>query len=219
MSTEGNRHEEALSGDEQELRSIVDAIPTLVWRAAPDGNLEYINKRMLEYLGAPLGEVIGWGWTDKVHPDDATFKVRTWLQNLESGNPDDAVCRFRGADGRYRWFEVCGEPLRASDGTVLGWYGVLIDIDDRRRAKEALRESEDKLRQIIDTVPGLIWSSGPDSGPTHVSQRMLDYSGVRFEEFKLRGWEAFVHPDDFPETAKAYDHAIQTSVRRRLGHR
>jgi len=183
-----------------------------VWRAGPEGNIEYVNKRVLDYLGAPLGEVIGWGWMEKVHPDDVAFKARTWLQNLESGNPHDVVCRFRGADGRYRWFEVRGEPLRASDGKVLSWCGVLIDIDDRRKAEEALRESEYKLRQIIDTEPGLIWSTGPDGEPTHVSQRLLDYSGMRFEEFKHRGWEAFVHPDDFPETAKAYDHAIQTGT-------
>src|SRR5258708_34509961 len=100
---------------------------------------------------------------EKVHPDDVAFKVSAWLKNLESGNPHDAVCRIRGADCRYRWFEVRGEPLRASDGTVLGWYGVLIDIDDRRKAEYALRESEYKLRQIIDTVPGLI-SPTPTDG-------------------------------------------------------
>ena len=74
MSTEGNRPEEALTSSEQELRLLVEAIPALVWRAAPDGNFEYVNKRMLEYLGAPLGEVIGWGWMDKVHPDDVAIQ-------------------------------------------------------------------------------------------------------------------------------------------------
>jgi PAS domain S-box-containing protein len=209
---EHNRADVALTSSEQELRLVVETIPALVWRAGPDGRLEYVNRRVLEYMGAPLGEIIGWGWMEKVHPDDIAFKVSNWLESLESGNPHDAVCRIRGADGRYRWFEVRGEPLRAGDGTVLGWYGVLIDIDERRRAEEALRESEYKLRQIIDTVPGLIWSTGPDGEPTHVNQRLLDYSGMRFEEFKHLGWEAFVHPDDFPETARAFYHAIQTGT-------
>ena len=158
MSKEG----EALFSGEQELRQLVETIPTLVWRAAPDGNIEYVNRRVLEYFGAPLGEIVGWGWAERVHPEDVAFKVSSWLKNLETENPHDVVCRFRGADGRYRWFNVRGEPLRASDGTVLSWYGVLIDIDDRRKAEEALRESEYKLRQIIDTVPGLTWSTGSD---------------------------------------------------------
>jgi PAS domain S-box-containing protein len=81
-----------------------------------------------------------------------------------------------------------------------------------RITNKALRESEYKLRQIIETVPGLIWSNGPDGEPTRVSQRMLDFSGMRFEDFKLHGWEAFVHPADFPETAKAFYHAIQAGT-------
>jgi hypothetical protein len=85
---------------------------------------------------------------EKVHPDDIAFKVKTWLKNLQSEAPHDAVCRFRGADGQYRWFNVRGEALRASDGRVLRWYGVLIDIDDRTIAEEALRASEYKLQKI-----------------------------------------------------------------------
>jgi PAS domain S-box-containing protein len=220
MSKEDNRAKEALTSSEQELRLLVEAIPTLVWRAAPDGNFEYVNKRLLEYLGAPLSEVVGWGWMDKVHPDDVGFKVRSWLQNLESGKPHDVVCRIRGADGRYRWFEVRGEPLRASDGAVLSWYGVLIDIDDRRTAEEALRESEFKLRQIIETVPSLLWSLGPNGEQAQLSQRALDYIGVRFEDLqRLGGWTKFVHPDDLSETANAFSHAMQTGTSYRAVHR
>jgi PAS domain S-box-containing protein len=87
-----------------------------------------------------------------------------------------------------------------------------IENVERKRAEQALRESEYKLRQIIDTVPGLIWSTGPSGESTHVSQRLLDYSGMRFEDFKHVGWKAFVHPDDFPETARAYYHAIQSGT-------
>jgi PAS domain S-box-containing protein len=210
MSREDNGPEDALASSEQELRLLVETIPTLVWRAAPDGNFEYVNKRMLEYLGAPLSEVIGWEWMDKVHPDDVGFKVRSWLENLESGKPHDVVCRIRGADGRYRWFEVRGEPLRASDGTVLSWYGILIDIDDRRKAEEALRESEYKLRQIIDTVPGLLWSIGPDGELTQINQAVLDYSGMRFEDHL--GYYKFHHPNDLSDALNAFSHAMQTGT-------
>jgi PAS domain S-box-containing protein len=209
MSKDGDGAEEVLSSGEQELRLLVETIPALVWRAGPEGNVEYVNKRVLNYFGAPLGDIVGWGWAERVHPEDVAFKVRSWLENLETENPHDVVCRFRGADGRYRWFNVRGEPLRASDGTVLRWYGVLIDIDDRTKA---LRESEYKLRQIFETVPGQLWSADPAGEPTQLNQRLLDYSGMRFEEFKHRGWEAFLHPDDFPEIAKAFYHAIQTGT-------
>jgi PAS domain S-box-containing protein len=219
MSKQVSRAGEALTSGEQELRLLVEAIPALVWRAGPEGNIEYVNKRVLDYLGAPLDEVIGWGWMDKVHPDDVAFKVRTWLQKLESGNPHDAVCRIRGTHGRYRSFEVRGEPLRASDGRVLGWCGVLIDIDERRQAEEALRESEYKLRQIIETVPSLLWSLGPHGEQTQLNQRALDYIGVRYEDLLHLGWTNFLHPDDLSETAKAFYRAIQTGTSYQAVHR
>jgi len=78
-----------------------------------------------------------------------------------------------------------------------------------RRAEEALRESEHKLHQIIDAVPSFLWSADPTGEPTYVNQRALDYSGMRFEEFKHGGWEAFIHPADFPGTMKAFGHAIE----------
>jgi hypothetical protein len=66
---------------------------------------------------------------EKIHPDDVAFRVRTWLENLGSGNPHDAVCRIRGADSAYRWFNIRGEPLRTTDNRTLSWHGVLVDID------------------------------------------------------------------------------------------
>ena len=75
-----------------------------------------------------------------------------------------------------------------------------------------MRESEHKLNQIIDTVPSFLWSADPTGEPTYVNQRALDYSGMRFEEFKHGGWEAFIHPADFPGTMKAFGHAIATGT-------
>jgi PAS domain S-box-containing protein len=117
MSKESdNRPEETLRSSEQELRLLVEAIPTLVWRAGQDGNIEYVNQRVLDYFGAPLSEVTGWGWMDKVHPDDVAFKVRTWLQNLESESLTMSYADFaeRTADiGGSRSAENHCEPTMA----------------------------------------------------------------------------------------------------------
>jgi PAS domain S-box-containing protein len=81
-----------------------------------------------------------------------------------------------------------------------------------RRAEEALRESEHKLRQIIESaVPGMLWVTGPDGEVTRVNQRTLDFTGARSVEDLLNlGWKEFLHPEDFPKTADAFFHAIQT---------
>src|SRR5260370_1286870 len=89
----------------------------------------------------------------------------------------------------------------------------------QRRAEEALRESEHQLHQISDTVPSVLWSPDPTGEPTYVNQRALDYSGMRFEEFKHGGWEVFIHPADFPGTIKAFSHAIETGTPYETVHR
>src|ERR1700751_3975984 len=88
-----------------------------------------------------------------------------------------------------------------------------------RRAEEALQESEHKLHQIINAVPSFLWSADPTGELTYVNQRVLDYSGMRFEEFKHGGWEVFIHPADFPGTIKAFSHAIETGTPYETVHR
>jgi PAS domain S-box-containing protein len=211
-----------------QLRATLNVIPAYTWCAAPSGGLIFVNKRTADYLGLPkdhplrCGIDIGAQWDAHlpfVHPDDRAETQENWSTRLRTGEGGEGSFRVRNAQGGYRWFLSRVEPLWASDGTILQWVGVNLDIEELKRAEEALRESEYKLRQIIDTVPSLLWSAGPDGEPTDVSQGLLDYSGMRLEDFQRGGWEAFVHPADFPETAKAFYHAIQTGTSYQAVHR
>jgi len=115
-------------------------------------------------------------------------------------------------NGTVKYLTAKSHHLFGTNGELVEVIGTNVDVTERNRAEEALRESEYKLRQIIETVPGLVWSNGPDGEPTHVNQRMLDYSGMSYEKFKLHRWDVFVHPADYPETAEAFRHAIQTGT-------
>src|SRR4029077_7763916 len=121
--------------------------------------------------------------------------------------------RLRAKDGSYHWISWKAVPDR---GRI---YSMGRDITKRKRAEEVLRESEDKLRQIIETVPSLLWSLGPEGEQTRLNQRALDYIGVRFEDLLRLGWTAFLHPDDLPETANAFSHAMQTGTSYQAVHR
>ncbi len=211
-----------------QLQASLNVIPAYTWYAAPSGGLTFVNKRTADYLGLPkdhplrFGIDIGAQWDAHIpllHPDDQEKSRKSWSTCLRTGEFAEESFRVRNAQGDYRWFRSRVEPLRASDGTLLQWVGLNVDIEELKCAEQALRESEYKLRQIIDTVPSLLWSAGPDGEPTHVSQRLLDYSGMRLEDFQRGGWEAFVHPADFPETAKAFYHAIQTGTSYQAVHR
>jgi PAS domain S-box-containing protein len=217
-SNDGDRQQVA---NLAQLQTTLNVIPSYAWYTAPSGGLTFVNKRTGDYLGLPkdhplrFGIDIGVPWDAHIpllHPDDQEESRKAWATCLRTGEAAEFSQRVRNAQGDYRWFLSRAEPLRASDGTLLQWVGVNLDIEELKRAEHASRESELKLRQITETVPGLVWSNGPDGEPTHINQRMLDYSGMPFEEFRHRGWEAFVHPADYPETAEAFWHAIQTGI-------
>src|SRR6266446_6996192 len=207
---------EGKNADEQarfaaRLQATLNVVPAYTWYAAPSGGLTFVNKRTADYLGLPkdhplrFGIDIGAQWDAHIpllHPDDQEESRKAWSTCLRTDEAAEFSLRVRNAQGGYRWFLSRVEPLRASDGTLLLWVGVNLDIEELKCAEKELRESEYKLRQIIETVPGLIWSADPAGEPTQFSQRLLDYSGMRLEDFQHRGWETFLHPADFPETAK-----------------
>jgi PAS domain S-box-containing protein len=95
----------------------------------------------------------------------------------------------------------------------------VLDLTEHKRTEKAVRESEYKLRQIIEAVPGFVWSTAPNGEPTQVNQQVLDYSGMRFEDFLQLGWRNYMHPDDFPETVNSFYHAIQTGTSWQAVHR
>jgi PAS domain S-box-containing protein len=138
---------EDLKRAEQELRNIVDTIPGLVWVALPDGSNTYVNSRYVEYSGMAAGQAAASGWRAAVHSDDLERHEGNWRAAVASGKPHESEVRFRRADGQYRWHLDRGLPLRDDAGNIIKWYGSVTDIEDRKRAEEALRRSEHFLAE------------------------------------------------------------------------
>ena len=125
-----------------QLRTIIDAIPILAWSTAKDGPGEYLNKRWLDYTGLSQQEAIGYGWRTIIHPDDLGPLSEYWLGMMRTGSAGEFEARMRRFDGQFRWFLFRGAPLLDSTGAVLKWFGVNIDINDRKEAEAALRRTE-----------------------------------------------------------------------------
>jgi PAS domain-containing protein len=99
--------------------------------------------------------------------------------------PFENEVRFRRADGQYRWHLCRGVPLHDDEGRIIKWYGILFDIDELKKTESALQEREHELLGIIDTIPSLLWSASPTGEPIHLSKRVLEYSGLHFEDFSI----------------------------------
>jgi PAS domain S-box-containing protein len=150
--SERRQAEEALRASERDLSLIIETIPGLVWCAAPDGELNYLNQRILDYTGTSAGAWAQLGWKNLLHPDDAEPTAQAWAHAVATGQPLQVQCRFRRSDGVYRWFRALGQAARDSEGGVARWYGLLIDIDDRKNMEEALRSSQARLSRAIQTA-------------------------------------------------------------------
>jgi len=131
-------------------RLVINAIPAQVWRADPDGRIQFVNDVWLDYTGLSVDQTLEWAWTtgDVIHPDDLPGLLDTWRRVLASGQPDEAETRVRRSDGEYRWFLIRAVPVRSDDGVVVGWYGTNTDIEDRKRA-EALLTGENQLLERL----------------------------------------------------------------------
>jgi two-component system, LuxR family, sensor kinase FixL len=135
-----------------ELRLVVDTIPALVWSARPDGSRDFLSQRWLEYTGLSLEQGLGEGWADTFHPEDRARFLQEWDADAASGRPFEREARVRRANGEYHWLLIRAVPLRDGRGNIVKWYGTSTDIDDRKRAEEALREQAALLDLTHDTV-------------------------------------------------------------------
>jgi len=144
------RHGFEEPGDEQDIRLVVDTIPTLAWSAGPDGSAEFCNQRWLDYTGLSAKQALGSGWQVAIHPDDRSRILETLREALNSGKPFEVEGRFRRFDGEFRWFLFRGSPLRDRSGKVAKWYGTNTDLEERKRADEALRKSEERWRSVFE---------------------------------------------------------------------
>ncbi len=134
------------------LKRVIDTAPSLLHSAWPDGNLDFFNQRWLEYLGVPLQDVCGWGWTNSIHPEDVEGIVARWRACLASGEIFQAEARVRRADGEYRWFLHHKVPLRNEQGKIVKWYGSSIDINDRKHAEDELQKAFDEIKKLRDQL-------------------------------------------------------------------
>ena len=146
--------------DASTVRTVVNAIPQMVWSTKPDGSHDFFNARWYEVTGTPPGSTDGEGWADVFHPDDQPATWARWNRSLATGEPYEVEYRLRRRDGQYRWVLGRALPLRDSDGRIVRWFGTCTDIDERRRLAEerevVSQELSHRIKNIFSVISGLL---------------------------------------------------------------
>ena len=170
------------------LRLVINTIPTLVWRAKPNGVPDFLNQPALDYTGLSLDQA-EFGWPRAFHPEDKKAMLLKWSAIRESGKRGGLEARLRRCDGEYRWFLFEAKPLRDQSGNIVNWYGSATDIQDRKLAEFALRDSEQRFRDYAETASDWLWETGPDHRITNISEH-INAIGLRFAPVSGRTrWE------------------------------
>ncbi len=207
--TERKHAEEALRLSEERLRLAVQAGRMYVddWDAARDVIMR--SPEYVEILGVdePV-EVTSRELLVKIHPDDREKVAAAFARVLPEDSSIEMRYRFLRSDGSVVWLERKARAFFDDKGKLQRTIGVVVDITDRTKAEQALRESEERFRLVANTAPVLIWMSGTDMLRSYFNQPWLEFTGRPLEAELGNGWVGGVHPEDSNACLTAYTQAF-----------
>jgi PAS domain S-box-containing protein len=155
VAIEAKRSEDALRKSEDRLRLVIDTIPAMAWSVLPDGTVDFLNQRWLDYAGVSMEQYIE-APTSAIHPDDTPRVLVKWRAAMTAEEPYEDEMRLRRADGQYRWFLIRTVPLRDERGNIVKWYGTSTDIEERKQAEGTLRRNQAFFAAEAQRIGGLL---------------------------------------------------------------
>ena len=205
--TEQKRAEDAARQSENELRALIENVPAMVFIALPGPSNAFASLRWREYTGLSAEDTAGFGWQRVVHPEDLEQHLEKWRLCSVTREPFECETRFRGAtEGEYRWFLVRAVPLQDETGSIEKWYGVLTDIEDRKRAEQLLKRNQAYLAEAQRLSHSGSWACDPRSRKTlYWSEELFRIFGLD-PQLDVPGLDealAHVHPDDRDRVAES----------------
>jgi PAS domain S-box-containing protein len=194
---------------------LLQHLPVSAWTLKPDGTPDFVNRVWLEFSGQTLDFVRSRpdAWITAVHPEDRGMASKAFWEGVRTGRGFAMETRsLRARDGVYRWHLQQAVVLREAEGRVLKFVGTTTDIHEQKQAEEALRASELSLRQIVDNIPGLVSTLGPNGETKLINRQILEYFGKSLEELKNWRLSDAIHPDDLPDIIALHAHSIKLGV-------
>ncbi|MHC5734842.1 PAS domain S-box protein [Nostoc sp.] len=216
----------ALRDSEARYRSLAEASASIVWRAAPWGNVVDEIPTWEAFTGQSLEQYKGWGWVEALHPEDRGLMVEIWKQAFPTRSVAVAEYRVLRHDGEYRYMNIRGVPILDETGEIREWVGMCVDITKRKQAEAKLRESEARFRLLAENSTDIISRHTVDGILLYLSPACYTVLGYQPEELVGHPSHELVHPDDLVEMAKNYPvngdlpdiYTITHRARHREGH-
>lgn len=210
--TEQKRAEEAVRESERRFRLLADTAPVLIWMSGTDKRWSYFNKPWLDFTGCSIEEELGNCLTERIHPEDLQRCVQIYSQSFDRREPFRKECRLRRHDGEYRWLLDIGVPRFNEDGSFAGYIGTAVDVTEQKKAEEALRAGEERMRlaQQSAHIGSFEWNIQTEVNiwtPELESLYGLPPGGFGGTQ---AAFENLVHPDDRAGVLKMIESSLKT---------
>jgi PAS domain S-box-containing protein len=202
--TQQKRAEEVLRKSEEHFRQLADNAPVLIWMDDADNRAVYVNAEFTRFLGRSAEELLGDGWRDLIHPDDADSYFDSFVVAAAKRERFEGEFRFRRRDGEYRWVRSIGVP-RFENGVYLGYVGTTTDIHGRKMAEDvqALRESLERQgrqqAELLAAISGELEVIDSADGRARRLTELLVPGFAKFASVQLPGNDAPVASTGLPE--------------------
>jgi len=209
--TQQRRDEMALRASETRYRELTELGPQLIYTADTTGKLNFANRRLLDYLGLTLEQIIEDGGMTAVHPDDLPTIKDAWIRSLETGEDYAVEVRLQNVKTKqYRWFLARSVSVRDKNGKIESWLGVSTDIHEQKTAAVALAISEARYRILTDLNPQAIWMGDPAGNIIYANRGFIEYLGFTTADFD--NWLLAFHRDDRDRVLNAWRQAVATGA-------
>ena len=201
--TERKRAETALHRSETRYRTLVEATNAIIWSCPPSGLHVEPQPAWMAFTGQTAEEMLGDGWKKVMHPEDLPKVAAQWVGAISRGEPLVSEHRIRRRDGCWRWMSTHGVPIRDANGEIVEWFGMNIDITERKQAECALRESEERFRGIFHDAGTAIAITDLKGNFQSCNPAFTAMLGYTEQELLGRDFHELVHQDDREENAAA----------------
>ncbi|MEC4885270.1 MAG: PAS domain S-box protein [Scytonema sp. PMC 1070.18] len=207
--TLGKQAQEALKKSKERFRFLAESIPQQVWVARADGSLEYVNQSTLEDFACTLEQILGWKWQHYVHPEDLPQSLEYWNNALATGKIYETEFRLLiASNNTYRWHLSRAIPLHNQEGQIVNWFGTNTDIHDYKQAQEALQQSEERFRNLVETTNDLIWEVNENSVFTYISPQTERILGYKPEEYIGKTLYEYMPPEQGIQATQFFGYIV-----------
>ncbi len=193
---------------EKKFEAAIAAVEGIIWTNNANGEMIGEQAGWANLTGQSFEEYKGYGWTKAVHPDDTQPTVEAWNLAVKNKSTFEFEHRLKTEQDGWRTFSVKAVPAFDENGAILQWVGVHTDITEQREAVQKITESEERFRNLAQTLPQLVWVTDAQGNAEFTSVRWKEYTGV--EPGGEKEWKAIVHPDDYDNINAAWMHSLTT---------